>query len=84
MQKKSSAMDTKFSTLSCPLMLTIFLLIKRSLIGRILGNKKQLWDLLNHLYACVTYLAFKILLNAKNCIREFRQKLTGSPVMRLF
>ena len=50
-----------------------------------MGPVKQLCDSLNHLYACVTYLAFKILFSAqKNDIREFKQKIAGSPIMRLF
>lgn len=59
------------------------LLIKKEPDRQNPGNMKRFCDSLNHLYACVTYLAFKIPFNAKNYIGKFKQKLPGSPIMRL-
>ena len=37
-----------------------------------MGPMKQLCDSLNHLYACVTYLAFKILFSAQDGKRKLQ------------
>lgn len=80
MQNGISLFNYKFLVSSCPL----FLLIKMQPGGQNLGNIKQSCESLNHLCAHVIYLAFNILCEAKNYIREFKQKLPGSPIIRLF